>query len=131
MTEKKKRGRPFKHELLKMGDMLQVLTGGEYHSERTLRNLCYRQKAIGVLQAMQRSSDVTVKKAAEFWIGRFNKTQQGLKTLFDELGKIDSTPKIRDLLITAHELVEEDKLTMTELKNIVRAKHRAIPNDVS
>jgi len=114
----KKLGRPFKHDIRNYPAIMTMLMDGEQRSERSVRNLCYRQNVFGTIKEMQQCDDGAVKEAARFWIDRADKTLQGLNVLFYELGKIDDTIRF-GVLVRGHQLLRDGELTMKEFKECV------------
>ena len=131
----KKLGRPFKHEMLSNPIGLTVLkdTVREPRCERSLRNLCYWVNVLGTLKKMLEANDDNEKEAARFWVDRYDKTPQGHKTLFYELGKIEEEMTRIGVIIGAHKLIRDNELTTKELKECIakmrREASKQIPDD--
>jgi hypothetical protein len=70
---------------------------------------------------MRTHEDDSVREVADFWTKRLDRTMQGYRTMIYELGKVNDVVRICHILIEARGLIENNGITMSELKKLIIA----------
>jgi len=126
--ERKKRGRPTSNDYLstEFGRTILRFIAGKNCSERTLRNLAYRQNTVAALRLLQQQDDnETFRSAGNYWWNKFE-SGKPVNSFFVELGKIEDVITIAKLLIESYQLLQEEEQTMGELTELIKIVRRDI-----